>query len=650
VHVFLRSPLAAGFLISTLVFLGIVTVRNTGSLESTELAAYDWQIRLQPKVPESKSRIVLIEVTDNCIKSQGQWPLTDGTVNQILKILISYGSRAIGLDLYRDMPIPPGGDELGATLNSNPTIITTMKFGGDREIGVPPPWMLKNPEQLGFNDILVDRGGIVRRGLLFLDDGKNVYYSFALRLALLYLQAEGIAPQADKSNPQHIRLGKISIRPLQPNEGGYVGADDRGYQFLLDYKHIQSAADIISLETLLTGRIQAEAIRDKIVIIGTTAEGVKDFFYTPFSRGFNYDQQISGIALHAYIVNQLIRVALARDSPPQTLREVYEWLWILLWSLLGGALGLKVRSPWKFAILSLTGLLCLFSIVYGAFLNGWWVPLIPPAMAWVISAAVDTAYMANLEKRERASLMSLFSKHVSREVAEVIWKQRSQFSYGGRPRPQKLIETVMFTDLKGFTSMTEKLDPHVLIDWLNTYLEAMAKLVMDYGGIIDEYTGDGFKADFGVPLPRITETEIGQDAINAVSCALAMDEEMNRLNTHWREQNLPTGNMRIGIFTGPVVAGSLGSAQRLKYTTIGDTVNIASRLESFSKDSPTPESAQSHCRIFIGETTLFYLGNQFKIRKVGEASLKGKVQKITIYHVFGRINPQPTEAKLGDRS
>jgi adenylate cyclase len=650
VHVFLRSPLAAGFFISTLVFLGIVTLRNTGSLESTELATYDWQIRLQPKVSESKSRIVLLEVTDNCIKSQGQWPLTDGTVNQILKILIPYGPRAIGLDLYRDMPIPPGGEELDATLNSNPTIMTTMKFGGEQETGVSPPWMLKNPEQLGFNDILVDRGGIVRRGLLFLDDGKNVYYSFALRLALLYLQAEGIAPQADKTNPQHIRLGKVTIRPLQPNEGGYVGADDRGYQFLLDYKHIQSSADIISLETLLTGRIQAEAIRDKIVIIGTTAEGVKDFFYTPFSRGFNYDQQISGIALHAYIVNQLLRVALAGDSPLQTLSEVHEWLWILLWSFLGGALGLGVRSPWKFTIFSLTGLLCLFSIVYGAFLNGWWIPLIPPAMAWVISASVDTAYMANLEKRERASLMSLFSKHVSPEVAAVIWKERSQFSDGGRPRSQKLIETVMFTDLKGFTSMTEKLDPHVLIDWLNTYLEAMAKLVMDHGGIIDEYTGDGFKADFGVPVPRTTETEMRQDAMNAVRCALAMEEEMKRLNAFWQERNLPTGNLRIGIFTGPVVAGSLGSAQRLKYTTIGDTVNIASRLESYDKDYLGPDPTHSPCRILIGETTLSHLGDQFNIKKVGEVSLKGKIQKITIYHVFGRIHGHPNGRELGETS
>ena len=208
--------------------------------------------------------------------------------------------------------------------------------------------------------------------------------------------------------------------------------------------------------------------------------------------------------------------------------------------------------------------------------------------------------------------MQLFSKHVSREVAEVIWKERDQFLDGGRPRSQKLISTVLFTDLEGFTALSEKMDPQALIDWLNTYHEAMAQLVMKHGGIVDEYAGDGLKADFGVPVPRTTEAEISQDAVNAVNCALAMKREIKRLNTLWHERNLPTVNMRVGIFTGPVVAGSLGSTQRLKYTTIGDTVNIASRLERLAKDLAGYDFKNSPCRILIGESNLRYLGNQLK--------------------------------------
>jgi len=234
--------------------------------------------------------------------------------------------------------------------------------------------------------------------------------------------------------------------------------------------------------------------------------------------------------------------------------------------------------------------------------------------------------------------MQLFSRHVAPEVAETIWEQRHQFMDGGRPRSQKFTITVLFTDLRGFTSVSERMDPQALLDWLNVYMEAMAQLVMTHGGIVDDYSGDSIKADFGVPLPRTTEAAISRDAVAAVDCALAMERELKQLNTVWQQQDLPTVQMRIGIFTGPVVAGSLGSAQRLKYTTVGDTVNIASRLESFDKEMVDPELADSPCRILIGETTLRYLGHQFQTKIIGEANLKGKDERVTIYRVVGRAD------------
>ena len=243
--------------------------------------------------------------------------------------------------------------------------------------------------------------------------------------------------------------------------------------------------------------------------------------------------------------------------------------------------------------------------------------------------------LLSLEKKERALLMQLFSRHVAPEVAETIWEQRDQFMDGGRPRSQKFTVTVLFTDLRGFTSVSERMDPQALLDWLNVYMEAMAQLVMTHGGIVDNYIGDSIKADFGVPVPRTTEAAISRDAVAAVDCALAMERELKHLNTVWQQQDLPTVEMRIGIFTGPVVAGSLGSAQRLKYTTVGDTVNIASGLESFDKELVDPELADSPCRSLIGETTLHYLGHQFQTKIVGEANLKGKDERVTIYRVIG---------------
>lgn len=634
---FLRSPLAASLLVSTLVFLSIIGLRGTGALESLELAAYDWNIRLRPETFGPDPRIVLIGITDNDIRNQGLWPLTDSTLAQVLEILTQYRPRAVGLDIYRDVPVPPGRKELEAILTSNRHIITVMKIGDGVSDGIPPSPVLKHTDQVGFNDILVDPGGIVRRGLLFLDDGEKTAYSFALRLALLYLQAEGIMPQPNPSNPQHIRLGQTTIRPFETNDGGYIGADARGYQFLLDFKGARGSFPFFPLTTLLSGRIDPEAIKDKIVLIGVAAEGVKDFFYTPYSRGLQAEQQISGIELHAHIVSQLLRFALQGTSPIAAASGWHEGAWVLLWSVMGGALGLWVRSPWRFSLLGTCGLLILGLAVYFAFLGGWWIPLVPAAMAWFISAALVTAYMSNQEKRQRAILMQLFGRHVSQEVAEVIWQEREQFLDGGRLRPQRLTATVLFTDLIGFTSVSEKLDSQTLMDWLNEYMEAMADQITEHGGVINKYIGDSIMAVFGVPLARKSEAEISRDAVNAVNCALSMGRTLTQLNSRWGEQHLPTIGMRIGIFTGPVVAGSLGSAQRLEYAVVGDTVNTASRLESFDKDLIDPDLIDSPCRILIGEATLRYLGHQFQVKRVGEATLKGKDEKITIYSVVGRL-------------
>jgi adenylate cyclase len=137
--------------------------------------------------------------------------------------------------MYRDVPVPPGTDALNAVLTRDRRVVAVTKFGEGASSGVRPPPVLAGTDQVGFNDILVDPGGVVRRGLLFLDDGTNVLSSFALQLALRYLEPEGVVPSPDPDDEALIRLGRTTIRPLEPNDGGYVRADARGYQFLLDF-------------------------------------------------------------------------------------------------------------------------------------------------------------------------------------------------------------------------------------------------------------------------------------------------------------------------------------------------------------------------------------------------------------------------------
>ncbi len=627
VHKILKSPFIAFLFISSFIFVIIIGLRSTGSIESLELAEHDWLISLKPDVSEKSKRIVIITITEQDILKQGRWPLTDATLAKVLSVLSQYKPRAIGLDIFRDIKVPPGHEELNSILTGNPYIIGVMKFGDD---GVPAPPALRDTEQVGFNDIIVDPGGIVRRALIFMDDGKTVSYSFALKLALLYLQKEGIVPESDPANPQHLKLGKSVIRSFEGNDGGYIQADARGYQFMLDFEEHPGSFLSFSLTSLLSGEVDAENIKDKIVFVGVEAQSVKDVFFTPRSRSFQSSQQCPGVILHARIASELVRYSLDGQSPISTISDRLEACWILLWCVMGGAMGLRVRSPWRFSLLGLGGLFILSLTVYSAFLFRLWIPLVPPAMAWLISAMVVTAYMSNQEKSQRKILMQLFSKHVSPEIAELIWRQREQIMDAGRPRSQKLVATVFFSDMKGFTSVSEKMDPQSLMDWLNIYMESMTQLIMQYGGVVDDFAGDGIKADFGVPLPRINESEIGKDAMNAVECALEMEKEMARLNLIWKDQDLPSLGIRIGIFTGPVVSGALGSSQRMKYTTIGDSVNIASRLESYDKNL----AKESLCRIIIGESTLRYLGNNFVTEPIGQVSLKGKDEKIPIHRVL----------------
>jgi adenylate cyclase len=630
----LRSPLVTYLALSQLVFVGIIMLRSSGALESLDLAAYDLYLRLRLGTTDPDRRIVLIGATETDLQTW-DWPLPDGVLAALLERLAAHQPRAIGVDIYRDRPVPPGHDRLLAFLTHNRNTIFVMKFGDEGAGHIPPPPVLAGTDRVGFADVVIDPGGIVRRGLLFLDDGYTVAYSFALRLALEYLAARGIVPQPGESNPQHMRVGEVSLPPFEADDGGYVDADARGYQVLLDFAGAPpSGFRRYSLADVLNGRLLPQAVRDKIVIVGVAADSVKDYFYTPLSRGLGVDQHIFGISLHAHVVSQLLRSGMDATPPIATLSERAEAAWIWLWTMLGGLVGLWVRSPWRFSASIAAGLGALALICYWVFLQRWWIPIVPSGLGWMLTAGLVTSYIASQEKAQRAMLMQLFSRYIPSSVAESLWQQREEFLQGGRPRSQHLTATVLFSDLRGFTSVSERMDARALMDWLNVYMEAMAKVVMTHGGVVDKFIGDAIMALFGVPFARRSETEIRQDAIHAVDCAIAMERELDHLNSVWSLQGLPTIGMRIGIFTGPLVAGSLGSSERMEYTAIGDTVNIASRLESFDKNFPDPDGAETNCRILIGETTMTYLDGKYPTHRVGAVRLKGKQEMINVYRVL----------------
>ena len=192
----------------------------------------------------------------------------------------------------------------------------------------------------------------------------------------------------------------------------------------------------------------------------------------------------------------------------------------------------------------------------------------------------------------------------------------------------------MFSDFVGFSTVSEKFEAGELMEWLNQIMERLALQVEIHDGLVSKFIGDSVMALFGVPVPRRTHAEIAEDAVNAVRCALAMGAELDDLNVVWKKAGKPQIGMRIGIFTGTLVAGSMGAAERLEYTVIGDIVNTASRLESTRKDEILAPPGRS-CRILIGESTHALLDSRFETEYVGEEYLKGKENKVSVYRVLG---------------
>ena len=637
----LRSPWLAAVVAGVAVAALVLLARAQGWLEPADLALYDRYLELAPVSAQLDPHIALLTITEQDIAELGQYPLPDQLVATALRRVLDAGARVVGLDIHRDLPIAPGTAELDALLRSEDRVVAVYLFGNRREQRVPGPAALRGTERLGFNDVLPD-GDTVRRGLLFLDDGREeVGWSFALRLALAWLAPEGIRPEPAPENPEWLRLGPTTIPPFGGNDGGYVDQDDAGYQFMVDF-HDARGFDSFRLGPLLRGEVDPARIRDRVVLVGVTAESLPDFFHVPVSRTHATGKTpngvepegIHGVELHAHFVSQLIRFGLGEARPLRVPSQPQEVLLVLLAVALGCALGpVGARGAITGAALVVAGTGLLFALGLLSFRAGVWVPMAGPALGWLGGFGLLVARTSSQEKAQRAQLMRLFSRHVSPEVADEIWRQRELFlGADGRPPSRRLVATVLFVDMKGYTANAEKLDPEVLMAWVNDFMEPMAELVVRHGGVVDDYFGDGIKANFGVPFARGSDAEIAADARRAVCCALEMGTTLARINAAYAARDLPTVAMRVGVNTGPVVAGSLGSADRLKYTVVGDAVVVAQRLESL--DGVAHDFDASPCRVLISGETARHLDGGFELEALGARALKGKDEPVEVFRVL----------------
>ena len=612
----------------------VIVLRLAGLLQSWEWAALDQFFRWRTPEPTPK-HILIVGINESDIRSMGQWPVTDAVLAQMLEKLKASKPSAIGLDLYRDLPVKPGTQALEQVFKSTPNLIgIEKKVAGSESSAVPPPQVLSKLGQVGVNDIVPDADGKIRRGLLFVTpESEPALPSLGLRLAQIHLERQGIQATADAND--FMKLGKTVFVPFEANDGGYVRADAGGYQILLNFN--KAAFDRVSMADVLQNRVSPLLVRDRIVLIGSVAPSLKDLFYTPYSSGLlGSPEQTPGVEIQAHLTATILSAALEGRPLLQTWSEPMEILWIFLWSGIGATLSWAVRSQSNknYSILRTAVGVAVTAVglvigSYLVFIGSWWLPVVPPLLALIGSATVIIGYIAQLERQERVTVMNLFGRHVSPAIAKTIWRNRRQLLKEGRLLGRQMTATVLFADLKGFTSIAEQTDPETLMSWLNDYMGAMVGVVRGHGGIVDKFIGDAIMAVFGVPIARTTPEEMAKDAIAAVRCAQVMASTLETLNQQWRIQGRPTAAMRVGIATGTVITGSLGSSQRLDYTTIGDSVNVAARLESYDKSLEG-----GICRILINKETYQYIQGRFSTKFIGEELLKGRKQSTEIYQVL----------------
>jgi len=628
--------LATIVVVSLGIFAATLGMREQRWLQGPELRIRDWYVRHAPARESAKPTVVVVEITEDDIREQRHYPFNDRVLAEVLSALVRADARVIGLDIYRDLPVPPGEAQLDALLRREPRILAVRNFVDSDSGGIPGPSALHGTGRLGFNDLPLDLDGVVRRGLLFLDNGSGeIDYAFALRVAIAALKPDGVRAASDPDRPEWLRLGPTTIRPFAGNDGGYTGEDDSGYQFLLDFAESSGGFDIIPFGSLLRGEIAPERLRDRIVLVGVNARSAPDLLLVPL-RDRAANDTLPGVELHAHLIAQLMRYGRGESEPIRVVPAARETATLLVAALLGALLGSRVRrAP------AIVGAVVAGAAIIGfggawAYWNGWWISTFSPGLAWVGSVGIATAWSSSRERVQYAQVMQLFSRMVSAEVAEEIWRRRAEFFRAGRLRSQRITATVLFVDMKSYTLHAQKMDPEQLMEWVNGFLEPLADSVRRHGGVVDDYFGDGLKANFGVPIPSLSEDEIRADACRAVDCALDMAAELDRLNRSNRTRGIPTVAMHAGIHTGAVVVGSLGSADRLKYTSVGEVVVTAQRLESLEGDAHDYEKLPF--RILISSQTLNEIGSRYATRMLGFFSLKGMEEQVEAHRVEGRVN------------
>ena len=655
-----------------LVSAGVVLLLGwTGAPDRLELITYDWRTRRVADPAAAHSDIVLVEINDTTIRDAaplfGRWPWPRVAFKYLLDFLARAPTRVTAVDLAfleRDRTL---GVTLGETTwtaeasdaalveavkaSANIVLLADAVYEGVTEGTVtvaqgnaPADWAPRSlpfalgpgiPERstitppfqeltnaaalLGHNWLTLDADGPARRMAPFIRKGNNYMPSLGVAAALL---AGGV-------QPDEVRLegGTIRIRDrVVPLVAARVqDAHDRRrwhdqLTMLINYRapaltpagrrpyRTYEARHLFeSEERLLTGEkpsLDPAEFKDKIVFVGITASGLLDIFNTPFGL------VVPGIQLHAAMADSILSNRFMRPAPESSRLLVTIAVGILvglmaaLMPYMAAAAGaLLIAGGWTWYSLR-------------AFDDGLWVNMAQPLLAIAVASFSGTAYQYFVEGAEKRKVKRLFGRYVSRDVFQQLVAHPELAVLGGRRREM----SVLFSDIRGFTTLTEGGDAEELVSQLNEYFSRMVATVFKHHGTVDKFVGDMVMALFGAPLDDPEHAE------HAVRAAVEMVNELGELNRKWAAEKRAQLDIGIGINSGEMIAGNIGSSSIMSYTVIGDNVNLGARLESLNKDYGS--------RIIISDATRSRLHGSYEIRPLGDVIVRGKSRPVAIFEVM----------------
>ena len=618
-----------------------------------EATTYDWRLVQTARPADARDDIAIVEINESSVRELeptfGRWPWPRVVHAGVISFLARARARAVVYDIVlsepdllgtyrigdRTMTGPESDAELVAAVRRAGTVIFAadatysglQSEAGQKPCGPltlpgttysPGPGLLSRPDvhvpfealtqavtALGHNYLQKDAGGESRRITPFIDCSGVAVPSLGLAAVLAGNQVPAGAVQMDR---ERLRFGDVSA----PLVGGDLllwmhGPFADARTFAPTYPTYPFFDVLLSEDRVIAGDkppIDPSVFADKIVFVGTSAAGLFDVHSTAFGG------TTPGVYFHAVLADNVLSLRFMRRASPAVDAGVTAGA-----GLVSGVLAMTLPAWWAVGgvTLLLSGFVVAVTTVTG---SGLWVPAFAPTVAVVLALILAFSWQYFVEGREKRQVKRLFGRYVSKDVFEQLMANPALARLGGERREM----TVLFSDIRGFTSASEKGTPEAIVAQLNEYFSEMVRVLFQHHGTLDKFVGDMVMGLFGAPVtdPR--------HADHAVAAAIEMARALDRLNERWRREGRPVLDIGIGINSGEMIAGNIGSDTIMSYTVIGDAVNLGSRIESLNKELST--------HILISQATRDLLTTPVDTRLVGEVKVKGRAQAVVVHEVL----------------